>query len=80
VDTVISDNGFYSEPNVGLCEKHRIQPYIAFGREPNNQPLMDRFREPSSVPEDADAVTRMKYRLRTQAGKKLYAKRNTVTY
>ncbi len=78
VDTLISDNGFYSEANVGYCEKYKIKPYIAFGREQHNRPLMDRFREPSPVPEGADAVTKMKHRLRTQAGKKLYAKRKST--
>ena len=39
---------------------------------------MDRFREPLPLPDNADAVTRMKHRLRTQAGKKLYAKRKST--
>ena len=72
VNTIISDNGFYSEANVGVCEKNNITPYLAFGRDQHNQPLMDRFREPLPLPEDADAVTRMKHRLRTQAGKRVY--------
>jgi len=78
VEAIISDNGFYSETNVGACEKNKIMPYIAFGREQHNQPLMERFREPLPLPPDADAVTRMKHRLRTQAGKKLYAKRKST--
>jgi transposase len=78
VDTVITDNGFYSETNVGACEKNRITPYLAFGRGQHNQPLMDRFREPLPPPDNADAVTRMKHRLRTLAGKKLYAKRKST--
>ena len=32
VKKVITDNGFYSETNVGACEKNKITPYIAFGR------------------------------------------------
>jgi transposase len=78
VDSVITDNGFYSEANVGACEKNKITPYLAFGREQHNQPIMDRFREPLPIPDDADAVTKMKYRLLTQAGKKLYAKRKST--
>jgi len=46
VDAILGDNGFYSETNVGICEKNKITPYIAFGRDQHNQPLMDRFREP----------------------------------
>ncbi len=78
VDALLCDNGFYSEVNVGLCEQYKIKPYLAFGREQHNQPLIDRFRDPSPVPDDADAVTRMKYSLRTQAGRKLYAKRKST--
>lgn len=78
VEAIISDNGFYSETNVGACEKNRITPYIALGRDQHNQPLLDRFREPIAPPPDADAVTRMKHRLRTRAGKKLYAKRKST--
>jgi len=78
VDALISDNGFYSETNVDVCEKNKITPYIAFGRDQHNQPLMNRFREPLPLTADADAVTRMKHRLRTLAGKKLYAKRKSA--
>lgn len=78
VNAIITDNGFYSEANVGACEKNKITPYLAFGRDQHNQPLMDRFREPLPPPPDADAVTRMKHRLRTQAGKKVYAKRKST--
>lgn len=78
VETIISDNGFYSEANVGACEEKRITPYIALGRDPHNQPLIDRFREPMPPPPDADAVTRMKHRLRTRAGKALYARRKST--
>jgi hypothetical protein len=78
VDTIITDNGFYSEANVGACEKNNIMPYLAFGRDQHNQTLMERFHEPLPPPPDADAVTRMKHRLRTQAGKKVYAKRKST--
>jgi transposase len=78
VDAIITDNGFYSEANVGACEKNKITPYLAFGRDQHNQPLMDRFREPLPPPPDAYAVARMKHRLRTQAGKKVYAKRKST--
>jgi transposase len=78
VDALLADSGYFSEDNVVLCEKREIKPYIAFGREQHNQPLMERFREPSPIPDDADAVTKMKHRLLTQAGKKLYAKRKST--
>ena len=36
VDAVITDNGFYSEANVGACEKNKITPYLDFGRDQHN--------------------------------------------
>jgi hypothetical protein len=39
---------------------------------------MERFSEPPPLPEDADSVTRMKYRLKTLAGKAIYAKRKST--
>ena len=75
VDALIADNGYFSETNVTSCEAKQINPYIAPGRESHNQPLMERFLEPPPVPQDADCVARMRYRLKTAAGKAIYAKR-----
>jgi len=75
VDVLIADSGYFSETNVTSCEEKQIAPYIAQGRESHNQPLMERFLEPPPVPDDADCVARMKYRLKTAAGKVIYAKR-----
>ncbi|TFG68788.1 MAG: IS1182 family transposase, partial [Anaerolineales bacterium] len=73
VDALIADNGYFSETNVTSCEAKQIAPYIAPGREGHNQPLMERFAEPPPIPDDADCVARMKYRLKTAAGKAIYA-------
>jgi transposase len=78
VGTLIADNGYLSEANVGSCEEHQITPYIAVGRETHNQPLMERFLEPPPVPDDADAITRMQHRLKTTAGKAIYATRKST--
>jgi hypothetical protein len=75
VDALIADSGYFSEANVISCEAQQITPYIAPGRESHNQPLMERFLEPPPVPHDADCVARMRYRLKTSAGRALYAKR-----
>ena len=50
-------------------------PYIAAGRESHNQSLNDRFSEPEPIAKDADAVTKIKHRLKTKDGKAVYAKR-----
>ena len=70
-----ADAGYFSETNVGFCETEKIIPYIAAGRESHNQSLVDRFSEPEPIAEDADAVTKMKHRLKTKQGKACYAQR-----
>jgi hypothetical protein len=76
---MIADSGYFSETNVTACEGQEITPYIAVGRDQHNQPLWDRFREPPPLPDDADSVTRMKHRLRTAAGKAVYALRKVTS-
>lgn len=75
IDILIADSGYFSETNVENCEEREITPYIAPGREAHNPPLMERFSEPSPIPDDADCITRMKHRLKTIAGKAIYATR-----
>ena len=79
VTGLISDSGYFSEANVQACESQGITPYIAVDREHHNQGLWDRFREPPALPEDADAVSRMKHRLKTAAGKTIYALRKVTS-
>ena len=78
VTEMIADSGYFSEANVSECEK-ADNAYIAVGRDQHNQSLWDRFREPPPVPDDADSVTRMKHRLRTAAGKAVYALRKVTS-
>jgi len=75
IDILIADSGYFSEANVTSCEENAIVPYIAPGREGHNRPLMERFTEPSPIPDDADCIIRMKHRLKTIAGKAIYATR-----
>jgi hypothetical protein len=78
VDTLIADSGYFSETNVRGCEEKKIIPYIAPDREGHNRPLTERFSEPPSPPDDADCVVRMKHRLKTVAGKAVYATRKST--
>lgn len=76
---LIADSGYFSETNVTACEKKGLTPYIAVDRQSHHQPLMERFAEPPPLPEDADSVTRMKHRLKTAAGKAIYAQRKVTS-
>ncbi len=78
VKTLIADSGYYSEANVRECENKGIEPYIAVDRQSHNQSVWERFIEPPPLPEDADAVTRMKHRLKTTVGKAVYAVRKST--
>ena len=78
VTGLLADNGFFSEANVNLCEENKVTPYIAVNREKHHPPVMDRFKEPAPLPDDANAVATMKHRLKTQSGKAVYATRKST--
>jgi hypothetical protein len=78
VTELIADNGFYSSDNVKACVGNTLTPYIALDREQYNRSPFDRFREPSPVAENCDAVTEMKRRLKTMAGKAVYRIRKST--
>lgn len=75
VDKLLADAGYFSTDNVEKCETDDIIPYIAGARQRHNAPLQDRFTEPDPLTGPADPVTEMKHRLKTIAGKAVYAKR-----
>ena len=74
-DKLLADSGYFSQANVEACEAAGIEPYIASCREAHNQHLEDRYREPDRIRDEADSVSNMKHRLKTKAGKEVYAKR-----
>ncbi len=76
---LIADSGYFSGTNVNACTGHGITPYIAVDRQSHNRSPWERFTEPPPVPDDADSVTRMKHRLKTTAGKAVYALRKVTS-
>ncbi|GEM_PF-1186111 len=78
VTDLITDSGSFSEANVTACEKQGLTPFIASGRKKHNEPIGDRFQEPPPLPDNADAVTRMKHRLRTTGQSHLRITRDDV--
>jgi hypothetical protein len=75
VDSLLADAGYYSEANIDRCEQDAILPFISPKRDTHNQSLKERFAVADPLPADADAVTQMKHRLKTAAGRDLYGKR-----
>ena len=70
--TLIADNGFFSQANVVACAQVGIEPLLATKRESHHEPLMERFAPEPDAPQTTDALARMIHRLSTQAGRALY--------
>jgi hypothetical protein len=78
VDEMVTDNGYYSETNVDDGVDADIRPLMATGRDKHNKRLEERFKKPEPIPEDADNVIKMKYRLESAEGKAVYAMRKST--
>ncbi|MGH8656742.1 MAG: IS1182 family transposase [Gammaproteobacteria bacterium] len=75
VTELLADAGYFSEANVIACVDESIEPLFATGRESHYRPWQERFREPPPLAPEANAVQRMRHRLKTRAGRVLYGKR-----
>ena len=74
-DTLLADNGYFSEANVAACEAAGIEPMIATGRQPHHPSLDERFAAAPPAPSSPTPVEAMTHRLRTPEGKRLYGLR-----
>lgn len=77
-ENLLADAGYFSKANVIECAKRKITPYIASGREGHNKSMEERFSDPPPSTGTRDPVVAMKHRLKTRAGKTLYAKRKST--
>ena len=75
VDAILLDTGYHSAANVDACHAAGIDPVIAASREHHHPDPMERFTEPPQLPDGATLVQKMAYKLKTTAGRKLYALR-----
>jgi transposase len=78
VDTMLADAGYYSDGNVASCKEVEIEPFIPPNRDKHNQPLAERFSDPLPLPEDAEPIDKMRHKLKTVEGRKVYAKRKST--
>src|ERR1700688_1193022 len=74
-ETLLADNGYFSEANVMACTAANIEPLIATGRQPHHPSWRERFAAPPPAPENPTPVEAMAWRLRTPQGKQLYGLR-----
>jgi transposase len=73
---LLADTGYCSEDNVDLCENAGVEPWFAQARQKHNQPLKERFGpDPEPPADDATALEKMAYRMKTKDGKAFYALR-----
>ena len=75
VKRLLGDNGYFSAANVERCVAAKIEPLLAAGRDAHHAHWEDRFTEPAPLSEPASVVDRMKHRLKTRKGRKLYGLR-----
>lgn len=78
IDTMLTDNGFFSEANVEATLAAGIEPLMALGREAHNVPLDERLAVPAPPREGATAVEQMASRLKTPEGRARYARRKST--
>jgi transposase len=79
VEGISADPGYFSKDNVNHCEKNDKIPYIVDNRDKHNKTLEKRFENQElPIDENADSVQKMKHRLKTPEGKKVYSKRKTT--
>ena len=74
-ETLLADNGYFSEANVMQCAAAKIEPLIAPGRQPHHPSWRERFAASLPAPENPTPVEAMAWRLRTPQGKQLYGLR-----
>src|SRR3984885_1134742 len=75
VENLLADTGHFSADNVEACEKAGVPPVIAMGRQPHHPPLNERFAPAPEAPKEPTPVEAMAHRLKTAAGRALYALR-----
>jgi transposase len=78
VTKLIADNGYYSEANVRVCESSGVGAFIAAGREKHHIDAFERFSDPAPLAPDVNTRERMRHKLRTRAGRAIYALRKQV--
>jgi hypothetical protein len=74
-ETLLADNGYFSEASVIQCTAAKIKPLIATGRQPHHPSWRERFSASPPAPENPTPVEAMAWRLRTPQGKQLYGLR-----
>ena len=79
IERMAADNGYGSAHNVEILVTAGIEPLIAVGRQSHHEALEERLAPVPAAPQNPDAMSAMKHRLKTKEGKAFYAKRKTTS-
>jgi hypothetical protein len=63
VETLLADNGYFSEANVMVCVAANVEPMIAAGRRPHHPSWRERFAAALPAPENPTPVETMASRI-----------------
>ena len=74
-ECLIADTGFCSEKNLQACVAANIEPLLAVARDEHHPDWRERHSESDPLPADATPMQAMAHRLKTKAGRALYALR-----
>jgi transposase len=74
-NSVLADTGYFSEKNVCASDAASLTPYIAVARDQHHPDWRERHSEPPPLPANATTTQTMAHRLKTKAGRAIYALR-----
>jgi hypothetical protein len=78
VETLLADNGYFSEANVSHCKTAKIALLISLGSEQHHLGWKERFGEADAAAGKPSPMQAMAHRLATREGKWLYALRKQI--
>lgn len=75
VTEMVADTGYCSATNLAACEAQQIEALFAVARENHHPDWRERHSEPAALPATATPMQKMAHRVKTKAGRALYALR-----
>lgn len=75
IQHMLADTGYCSAANIQACEQAQIEPVIAVARENHHPDWRERHSEPVPLAPDATTLQAMAHKLKTKAGRAMYALR-----
>ncbi|MER2622472.1 MAG: IS1182 family transposase [Accumulibacter sp.] len=75
VQALLTDTGYFSDKNLKACDAAGIDALIAVARDEHHPDWRERHSEPPPLPAGATRAQAMSHRLKTKAGRALYALR-----